>query len=66
MISGPDEEGGVIVRGLGSKDFPGEGVVVQASGRDEDTQVEVVKGEVVVARWSDVKEFVEKGEMELV
>jgi GINS complex subunit 4 len=66
MVSGPDEESGVIVRGLGSKDFPGEGVVVQGSGRDADSQVEVVRGEVVVARWSDVKEFVEKGEMELV
>jgi GINS complex subunit 4 len=66
MISGPDEEGGVLVRGLGSRDFPGDAVPVQAGGRDADVQVDVERGEVVVARWSDVKEFVEKAEMELV
>jgi GINS complex subunit 4 len=66
MISGPDEEGGVLVRGLGSRDFPRDAVPVQAGGRDADVQVDVERGEVVVARWSDVKEFVEKAEMELV
>ena len=67
MIGGPDEEGGVFVRGLGSKDIGGEGsVIVRGRGRDGDGEVEVGRGEVVVARWADVKEHVEKGEMELV
>ena len=66
MISGPDEDGGVLVRSLGSKEFAGEAVAVQGRGRDADFQVEVERGEVVVARWSDVKDFVDRGEMELV
>jgi GINS complex subunit 4 len=67
MISGPDEDGGVFVRGLGSRDIGGEGtVIVRGRGRDGDGEVEVERGEVVVARWSDVKDLVEKGEMELV
>jgi len=67
MISGPDEDAGVFVRGLGSRDVGGEGtVVVRGRGRDGDGEVEVERGEVVVARWSDVRDLVEKGEMELV
>ncbi|TVY15215.1 DNA replication complex GINS protein SLD5 [Lachnellula arida] len=66
MIGGPDEEGGVFVRSLGSHEIGGEGVVVRGRGRDGDGEVEVARGEVVVARWADVKEVVEKGEMELV
>jgi len=67
MIGGPDEEGGVFVRGLGSREIGGEGgVIVRGRGRDVDGEVEVGRGEVVVARWSDVRELVEKGEMELV
>lgn len=66
MIGGPDEEGAVFVRGLGSNDVGGEGSIVRGRGRDEDGEVEVARGEVVVARWSDVKDLVEKGEMELV
>jgi GINS complex subunit 4 len=66
MIEGPDEEGGVFVRGLGSRQTGGENVVVRGRGRDGDGEVEVEKGEVVVARWSDVKDLVETGEMELV
>ena len=60
MIGGPDEEGGVFVRAIA------EGVNVEGRGRDEDGNVEVRRGEVVVARWADVKELVEKGELELV
>lgn len=67
MIGGPDEEGGVFVRGLGSREIGGEGVViVRGRGRDGDGEVEVGRGEIVVTRWSDVRELVEKGEMELV
>lgn len=67
MIGGPDEEAGVFARGLGSKGIGEEGrVYVKSRGRDEDGEVEVDRGEVVVARWSDVKERVERGEMELV
>ena len=64
MIGGPDEDAGVFVRGLGSG---GEGsVAVLGRGRDADGHIDVERGEVVVARWSDVREHVEKGEMELV
>lgn len=67
MIGGPDEEAGVFARGLGSRDIDEEGkVFVSSRGRDEDGEVEVDRGEVVVARWSDVRERVERGEMELV
>ena len=67
MISGPDEDAGVFVRGLGSRAVGGEGtVIVRGRGRDGDGEVEVERGEVVVARWSDVRDLVEKGEMELV
>ncbi|KAG9228441.1 hypothetical protein BJ875DRAFT_240414 [Amylocarpus encephaloides] len=67
MIGGPDQESGVFVRGLGSREFGDQsGVVVKGRGRDEDGEVEVERGEVVVARWSDVKDLVERGEMELV
>lgn len=66
MIGGPDEEGGVFVRGLGSRDGGEGSVVVRGRGRDGDGEIDVQRGEVVVARWSDVREHVEKGEMELV
>jgi GINS complex subunit 4 len=67
MIEGPDVDSGVFVRGLGSKDIPGEGsIIVRGRGRDGDGDQEVERGEVTVARWSDVKEFVERGELELV
>ncbi|RDL29935.1 putative SLD5 Part of GINS, replication multiprotein complex [Venustampulla echinocandica] len=68
MIEGPDEEGAVFVRGLGSRE-EGEredGVVVKGRGRDGDAEWEVGRGEVVVARWADVKGLVDKGELELV
>lgn len=64
MIGGPDEEGAVFVRGLGARGK--EGVVVRGRGRVADGEMEVVRGEVVVARWSDVREHVEIGELELV
>ncbi|PBP27714.1 DNA replication complex gins protein sld5 [Diplocarpon rosae] len=67
MIGGPDEEEGVFVRGVGSRDVGGEGaVVVNGRGRDGDGEVDVERGDIVIARWSDVKDLVEKGEMELV
>ncbi|KAH6704016.1 hypothetical protein BKA61DRAFT_635977 [Leptodontidium sp. MPI-SDFR-AT-0119] len=67
MIGGPDEEEGVFVRGLGARDGSGESAVaVHGRGRDGDGEVDVERGEVVIARWSDVKDLVEKGEMELV
>ncbi|CAG8955375.1 hypothetical protein HYFRA_00011359 [Hymenoscyphus fraxineus] len=67
MIGGPDEEAGVFARGLGSKEIGEEGgVYVKSRGRDADGEVEVERGEIVVARWSDIKEQVERGEMELV
>lgn len=66
MIGGPDEEGGVFVRGLGSRESGEGGVTVTVRGRDGDGDVEVGRGQVVVARWSDVRDLVEKGEMELV
>lgn len=67
MIGGPDEDEGVFVRGLGSRDVGGEGeVAVHGRGRDGDGEVPVDRGEVVIARWADVRDLVEKGEMELV
>lgn len=64
MVSGPDEDAAVFVRGLGGRGE--DAVVVSARGRDGDGEVEVSRGEVVVARWADVRQHVEKGEMELV
>jgi GINS complex subunit 4 len=63
MVGGPDEEGAVFVRGLGKGE---ERVVIMGRGRDADGVVEVQRGDVVVARWADVRELVESGEMELV
>ena len=64
MIGCPDEDGAVFVRGLGG--LGEDRVVVRARGRDGDDEIEVSRGEVVVARWADVREHVEKGHMELV
>ncbi|CZS94880.1 hypothetical protein WAI453_013486 [Rhynchosporium graminicola] len=67
MIGGPDVEEGVFVRGLGAKDGSAESAItVRGRGRDGDGEVDVERGEVVIARWSDVKDIVERGEMELV
>lgn len=63
MVEGPDMEGAVFARGLGRGD---ESVVVFGKGRDVDADIEVQRGEVIAARWADVRELVEKGEMELV
>lgn len=59
MIDGPDLDTAVFVRVL--KD-----VIVEGKGRDADDQMDAKVGEVVVARWSDVKPLVEKGDAELV
>jgi len=67
MVDGPDEEGGVFVRGLGSREVGGEGtVIVRGHGRTDDGEVPVDRGDVVIARWSDVRDLVDNGEMELV
>jgi GINS complex subunit 4 len=66
MIGGPDEESGVFARGLGSRDGGDRPVVVIGRGRDGDGEIEVARGEVVIARWADVRGHVENGEMELV
>jgi GINS complex subunit 4 len=59
MIDGPDLETAVFARAL--KD-----VMVEGKGRDADDQMNAKVGEVVVARWSDVKALVERGDLELV
>jgi GINS complex subunit 4 len=59
MIDGPDLETAVFVRAL--KD-----VMLEGKGRDADDQMDAKAGEVVVARWSDVKPLVERGDVELV
>lgn len=64
MVDGPDPDGGVFVRGLGG--LGEDSVLVLGRGRDGDMEIEVRRGEVVVARWSDVREHVERGELELV
>lgn len=69
MISGPDQDTAVFARGTGSfEDLTGDGgsISVLGRGRDGDDVKDVERGEVVIARWSDIKEHVEKGEMELV
>jgi GINS complex subunit 4 len=66
MIGGPDEEGGVFVRGLGSRTGGDGTIIVRGRGRDGDGEIEVERGDVVVARWADVREHIENGEMELV
>ncbi|KAF5874537.1 putative dna replication complex gins protein sld5 protein [Botrytis fragariae] len=69
MISGPDEDTAVFARGTGSyEEFTGDGgsISVLGRGRDGDDVKDVGRGEVVIARWSDIKEHVERGEMELV
>ncbi|KAG0650760.1 DNA replication complex GINS SLD5 [Hyphodiscus hymeniophilus] len=66
MIGGPDDDSGVFARALGSKDGGAAPVIITGRGRDGDGEIEVARGEVVVARWADVKDHVENGEMELV
>ncbi|RFU28925.1 hypothetical protein B7463_g7405, partial [Scytalidium lignicola] len=56
MVTGPDEESGVFVRGVA------ENLLVSARGRDADGEVEVRRGEVVIARWADVRPYVERDE----
>ncbi|KAG9248516.1 hypothetical protein BJ878DRAFT_399821, partial [Calycina marina] len=66
MIGGPDEDSAVFARGLG-KGLGDDGrVLVRGRGRDQDEEAEVSRGEIVVARWADLQEHVENGEMELV
>ena len=66
MIDGPDEQAAVFVRAVRGGDNEDGSVTVKGRGRDGDGEVQVERGEVVVARWSDVRSHVQKGEMELV
>lgn len=60
MVDGPDLETAVFVRVLR------DGVAVEGKGRDEDDRMVTGRGEIVVARWSDVKTLVDRGDGELV
>ena len=66
MIGGPDSESAVFARGLGKGPGDDGSVFIRGRGRDKDDDSEVGRGEVVVARWADLREHVENGEMELV
>jgi GINS complex subunit 4 len=59
MVDSPDLETAVFIRVLRD-------TLVLGRGRDVDDQMEAVAGEVVVARWADVKPLVESGDAELV
>jgi GINS complex subunit 4 len=59
MVERPDEETAVWVRMRRD-------AVVEGRGRDGDDVYEAVRGEVLVVRWSDVREGVGAGVMELV
>lgn len=59
MVDTPDLETAVFIRALRN-------VTVNARGRDVDDSMDAQAGEVVVARWSDVKTLVERGDAELV
>ncbi len=59
MVDSPDLETAVFVRTLRD-------CVVEGRGRDSDSQMDAKAGEVVVARWADVKPLVESGDAELV
>jgi GINS complex subunit 4 len=59
MIDTPDLDTAVFIRVL--KDC-----IVEGRGRDRDDQMDARAGEVVVARWADVKSLVERGDAELV
>ncbi|KAL3419269.1 DNA replication complex gins protein sld5 [Phlyctema vagabunda] len=60
MIGGPDDEKGVFARAVVDDAF------FEGRGREKDGEVELRRGEVVVARWRDVREAVERGDLELV
>jgi GINS complex subunit 4 len=59
MVDGPDLETAVFIRVLRDTSIVG-------SGRDKDDHFDAVAGEVVVVRWSDVRDLVERGDAELV
>ncbi|RKF79505.1 DNA replication complex GINS protein SLD5 [Golovinomyces cichoracearum] len=65
MVEVPDQEVSVFVRGLGSCN--GDDIVqVKGKGKNGHGEIAVARGEVVVTKWSDVREFLKTGEMELV
>lgn len=59
MVDGPDLDTAVFVRILRD-------ILVEGRGRDADDQMDARAGEVLVVRWADVKEAVERGDAELV
>lgn len=59
MVDGPDLDTAVFVRMLRD-------TLVEGRGRDADDQMDARAGEILVIRWADVKELVEKGDAELV
>lgn len=60
MVDKPDADTAVFVRVLQR------GVEVEGRGRDEDGRMEAKRGDVVVARWGDIRELVGKREVELI
>ncbi|TQS39238.1 hypothetical protein Golomagni_00240 [Golovinomyces magnicellulatus] len=65
MVEVPDQEVSVFVRGLGSRNGD-DAVQVKGKGKNGHGEIAVARGEVVVTKWSDVREFLKTGEMELV
>lgn len=59
MVDAPDLDTAVFIRALHDCTVHGRGINV-------DDEVEAIKGEVLIARWSDVKPLVLKGDAELV
>lgn len=60
MVDKPDADTAVFVRILKR------GVVVEGRGRNEDGRMDAERGDVVVARWGDMKELIGNGEVELI
>lgn len=59
MIDSPDVDTAVFIRVLRN-------CLVEGRGRDADDEMDARAGEVLVARWSDVKKLVVRGDAELV
>lgn len=59
MVDSPDLETAVFIRCLRD-------TLVQGRDRDTDVQTEARAGDVLVARWADVKELVDVRDAELV
>lgn len=59
MVDAPDLDTAVFIRVR-------KGCLVEGRGRDTDDVVEATAGEVLIARWADVKPLVLRGDAELV